>query len=289
MEKSNYIPRVAAFHDLCGYGNCSLGIAIPVLSAAGCDVCSVPTGLFSAHTLYPTFFEFDTTELLEPYIRAWQEEKVELDAVYSGFLSNEKQVKILLWLLELYPQAMRIIDPVMGDHGSLYPTYTQKLCDETRKLVSCSHVLLPNVTEACLLTETPYKGDELSDDEIRALLLKLVEMGARSIILTGVQRAEKILNCVLSDSSQDPVFISKDKHPFSLHGTGDLFASCVCAALMNGCPLMDAAEFATQFVYDAMTITLEQPQYKMRGVSFEPLLGRIAALHTAKTHIQNKP
>ena len=124
----DYIPRIAAVHDLCGYGKCSLGIAIPVLSAAGADVCPVPTGLFSSHTAFPGWYMHDTTEILPDYLAAWKGINVEIDAVYSGFLGAPEQVDIIRDIYATYPQALRVVDPVMADHGQVYPTYTPELC-----------------------------------------------------------------------------------------------------------------------------------------------------------------
>ena len=128
QREGAYIPRVAAVHDLCGYGKCSLGVAIPVLSAAGCDVCPVPTGLFSSHTAFPGWYMHDTTEILADYLNAWKGIGVEIDAVYSGFLGAPEQVDRIRDLYAMYPNALRVVDPVMADHGKVYPTYTPELC-----------------------------------------------------------------------------------------------------------------------------------------------------------------
>ncbi|MCI1833817.1 MAG: pyridoxine kinase, partial [Bifidobacterium tibiigranuli] len=129
-----YIPRVAAVHDMCGYGKCSLTAAIPILSAAGCDVCPVPTALFSAHTKYKVFTFHDTTEILSGYLDAWKQEDVDLDGVYSGFLGSAEQVAIIQRLYREYPKALHLVDPVMGDGGEMYPTYTEELCKATAQL-----------------------------------------------------------------------------------------------------------------------------------------------------------
>ena len=157
-----YIPRVAAVHDLCGYGKCSLGIAIPVLSAAACDVCPVPTSLFSAHTKFPTFYMHDTTPILNDYLDAWAKEGIELDAIYSGFLGSAAQVGVIQRLYREHPAALRVVDPVMGDGGKMYPTYTVELCEKMRELVAGADILTPNLTEAHLLTGMPYHGQDLS-------------------------------------------------------------------------------------------------------------------------------
>ena len=146
-----YIPRVAAVHDMCGYGKCSLTAAIPILSAAGCDVCPVPTALFSAHTRYRVFTMHDTTDILNDYLDAWRQENVDLDGVYSGFLGSADQVAIIKRLYREYPHALRLVDPVMGDGGEMYPTYTDQLCQAMGDLVDGADVLMPNLTEASIL------------------------------------------------------------------------------------------------------------------------------------------
>ena len=115
-KPTDYIPRIAAVHDLCGYGKCSLGVAIPVLSAAGCDVCPVPTSLFSAHTAYEVFYMHDTTSMLSDYLDAWKQENVDLDGVYSGFLGSAEQVSIIQRLYREYPEALRFVDPLSLIH-----------------------------------------------------------------------------------------------------------------------------------------------------------------------------
>ena len=141
-----YIPRVAAVHDMCGYGKCSLTAAIPILSAAGCDVCPVPTALFSAHTRYEVFTFHDTTEILDGYLDAWRQENVDLDGVYSGFLGSADQVAIIKRLYTEYPYALRLVDPVMGDGGEIYATYTPELCRAMGTLVDGADALMPNLT-----------------------------------------------------------------------------------------------------------------------------------------------
>ena len=158
QREGGYLPRVAAVHDLCGYGKCSLGVAIPVLSAAGCDVCPVPTGLFSSHTAFPGWYMHDTTDILGDYLAAWAGIGVELDAVYSGFLGAPEQVDIIKGIYETYPKALRIVDPVMADHGKVYPTYTPELCDAMAQLAADADILTPNLTEAAIILGEPI-GD----------------------------------------------------------------------------------------------------------------------------------
>ena len=276
-----YIPRVAAVHDMCGYGKCSLGVAIPVLSAAGIDVCPVPTALFSAHTKFPVFHMHDTTEMLVPYLDAWREEGIDLDGIYSGFLGSAEQVAVIQRLYREYPNALRIVDPVMGDGGVQYPTYTDELCQAMAALVDGADVLTPNLTEASILTGIPYEGQDVDLAFVQKNIDALLEMGAKTVVLKGVvHEGESIIRNYIASAADGGKAeeVTSELLPYMLHGTGDLFASGLTAAIYAGRDLREAVEFAGELVRDAMKITREQPDFEMRGVSFELVLGNCTAL-----------
>ena len=279
QRKPGYIPRIAAVHDLCGYGKCSLGVAIPVLSAAGCDVCPVPTGLFSAHTRFPVFYMHDTTDMLKPYLDAWVEEGIELDAVYSGFLGAAEQVESIRRLYAEHPLAIRFVDPVMGDGGQKYATYTDELCAAMAALVDGADVLTPNLTEASILTGIPYEGQDVDEAYVRRMCETLLTMGAKNVVLKGiVHEGEAIIRNYMLGADVAFEEVSSELLPYMLHGTGDVYASALLAAIMAGRPLGDAVVFAGDFVRDAMRVTRFQPDFEVRGVSFETELGKVAAL-----------
>ncbi len=273
-----YIPRVAAVHDLCGYGKCSLGVAIPVLSAAGIDVCPVPTSLFSAHTRFPKFYMHDTTPMLDEYLDAWQEEGIELDGIYSGFLGSAEQVGAIQRMYREYPSALRIVDPVMGDGGKKYPTYTDEMCDATRGLVDGADVLVPNLTEASILTGIAYEGQDVDDGYVGRMCDALLEMGAKTVVLKGIVRDEHTIRNYVAVSNGNVTEVACELLPYMLHGTGDLFASGLTAAIYAGRGLYESTEFAGELVREAMVVTREQPDYEVRGVSFESVLGTVTAL-----------
>ena len=281
QRQGAYIPRVGAVHDLCGYGKCSLGVAIPVLSAAGCDVCPVPTSLFSAHTKYPVFHMHDTTDMLNDYLDAWVQEGIALDAIYSGFLGAAEQVACIQRLYREHPRALRIVDPVMGDGGSMYATYTEELCQAMGALVDGADVVLPNLTEASILTGIGYEGQDVSDDYVAKMLDALLEMGAKSIVLKGIVRGDGVIRNYIRCKNGAVEATQSELLPYMLHGTGDLYASSVLAAIMCGKNLYASVEFANRFVSACMRITREQPDYEMRGVSFESRLGEVTALLNA--------
>ena len=273
-----YIPRVAAVHDLCGYGKCSLGIAIPVLSAAGCDVCPVPTSLFSAHTRFPKWYMHDTTDMLDEYLDAWRDENIDLDAIYSGFLGAPEQVGAIKRLYREYPSALRIVDPVMGDGGQRYPTYTPELCAAMAELVDGADLLTPNLTEAAILTDTEYQGQDVDDEFVRRTMDALLNMGAKYVVLKGITHGDGLIRNFVAGADTNMAEVSGELLPYMLHGTGDLYASSLLAALMAGRSLLDSVEFASQLVRDAMSITNKQPDYEVRGVSFESVLGEVTQL-----------
>ena len=280
-RKGAYIPRIAAVHDLCGYGKCSLGVAIPVLSAGGNDVCPVPTGLFSNHTAFPTRHMHDTTEMLDSYLQAWKDVNIDIDAIYSGFLGAPEQCDSIRQLWNDYPNALRVVDPAMADHGKVYPTYTPELCQAMAGLASGCDVLTPNLTEAAIILGEEWHGQNISEDEARRIIEALLEKGAKNVILKGIDRGDGIIRNYVQGEQNEFAETRNELLPYMLHGTGDLYASCLLAAIMAGKTLLDAAQFASDFVAEAMVLTNEQPDFRNRGVSFEPLLGKIAGLLSA--------
>lgn len=282
-REGDYIPRVAAVHDLCGYGKCSLGVAIPVLSAAGCDVCPVPTGLFSSHTAFPGFYMHDTTNILQDYIDAWKGIGVEIDAIYSGFLGAPEQVDLIRELYAMYPNALRVVDPVMADHGKVYPTYTPELCAAMAELAAGADILTPNLTEAAIILGEPigddWAGTDISDEEAHRIVAALVVKGAKHVVLKGIQReGENVIRNFVGGIDCETHELSNEYLPYMLHGTGDVYASCLLAAIMAGRTLEEAVRFAGDFTHDAMIVSAKQPNFQERGVSFELLLGKVSDL-----------
>ena len=282
-REGDYIPRVAAVHDLCGYGKCSLGVAIPVLSAAGCDVCPVPTGLFSSHTAFPGFYMHDTTNILQDYIDAWKGIGVEIDAIYSGFLGAPEQVDLIRELYAMYPNALRVVDPVMADHGKVYPTYTPELCAAMAELAAGADILTPNLTEAAIILGEPigddWAGTDISDEEAHRIVAALVVKGAKHVVLKGIQReGENVIRNFVGGIDCETHELSNEYLPYMLHGTGDVYASCLLAAIMAGRTLEEAVRFAGDFTHDAMIVSAKQPSFQERGVSFELLLGKVSDL-----------
>lgn len=268
------IPRVAAIHDICGYGAASLGIVLPILSCAGINTCPIPTSVLSAHTAFPTYSFYDTTPTLPEFFRTWKELDVLIDGVYTGFLGSAEQIELIIAFCKMYPNAYRIVDPVMGDHGYLYGTYTDAMCEGMKRLVPLADVLTPNLTEAAILLDRPYSGQAITQEQGQAICQALLDKGAKHVVLKGIHRDYTIYNAIMGEGIPYKE-LSNELHPNSLHGTGDLFASCITAGLFSGHSLESAVKFAADFVYHAICISVGQKDFQDRGVSFEPILGEV--------------
>lgn len=265
--------RVAAINDLSGFGRCSLTAAIPVISAMGVQVCPLPTAVLCAHTGYPTFTFADFTGHMREYAAGWDRLGVRFDAVYSGFLGSAEQIDIVLDFCRAHPGALRIVDPVMGDDGAIYKTYTSDMCARMRTLCEAADCITPNLTEACILLGAPYT--QAADERVmREYARALSALGPRYVAITGIRQGDSIVNAGLADGE---FFI--DRHPrlpAYCSGTGDIFASVITGALLSGRGFADAVRTAGGFVSDAIRYTAALGETFENGVIFEPILGGLA-------------
>ena len=265
--------RVAAINDLSGFGRCSLTAAIPVISAMGVQVCPLPTAVLCAHTGYPTFTFADFTGHMREYAAGWDRLGVRFDAVYSGFLGSAEQIDIVLDFCRAHPGALRIVDPVMGDDGAIYKTYTSDMCARMRTLCEAADCITLNLTEACILLGAPYT--QAADERVmREYARALSALGPRYVAITGIRQGDSIVNAGLADGE---FFI--DRHPrlpAYCSGTGDIFASVVTGALLSGRGFADAVRTAGGFVSDAIRYTAALGETFENGVIFEPILGGLA-------------
>lgn len=277
MNQAIRIPRVAAVHDLCGYGNCSLGIAMPVLSAAGIEVCPLPTAILAAHTAFPVYTFYDTTPQLPEYLDCWDEIRIPLDGVYSGFLGSAQQIDLLSLWLDQHHELPLVLDPVMGDHGKIYKTYTEEMCAKMKQLARRACVLTPNMTEAAILLDIEFPGQKLSPEEAEALIDALLSLGSDSVILKGIVRPGGIIVNAVKGKAQEYRESVHPLRPYALHGTGDLFASFVAAGFFRGKSLPASVRMAGKLTASAIDLSIQQKGYQDRGVSFEPILGEMIA------------
>lgn len=277
-------PRVAAIHDMSGFGRCSLTVAIPVLSTMGVQCCPLPTAFLSTHTGGFTGFTFlDMTEEMPKVAAHWQELDLRFHAIYSGFLASERQIGIVSDFIRTFRRSdtLVVIDPVMGDDGKAYQTYTSALCSGMTHLAELADVITPNLTEAAFLLGRPY--DQLPQEEagLQELVRELGLHGRRSVVLTGVSLSPGKTGAMCFDaktSRTETVQVDMIAHP--LLGTGDIFASVLTGALVRGDTLFSAAAQAADFVRACAVHTAAQDLPLREGVDFEPMLGLLTKQNT---------
>ena len=262
--------RIATIQDLSGVGKCSLSIALPVISAMGIECAVLPTAVLSAHTAVEGFVSKGLTDLLAPFAAHWQQLGLQFDALYSGYLASPAQVAQVNEIFDTFSTENNLIfvDPVMADHGKLYAGFEEGFPQEMGKLCARADVITPNVTEACLLTGTPYR--ETHDETfIRMLLHKLLELGAHTAIITGVRYDPKSMGVAAMDASGSLSVHFTDYVPAVFHGIGDLFASTCVGALTLGYSPADAISLAADYVVRTICVTAANPDAPWYGVDFE--------------------
>ena len=273
-------PRVAAVHDLSGFGRCSLSIVMPALSAMGVQCCPVPTAYLSTHTGGFTGNTFlDLTDQMRPVAEHWNREGVTFDGIYTGFMGSREQMSYTADLIHTFKteKTVVVIDPVMGDHGKPYRTYTAEMCAAMTELAHHADVLTPNRTEAAILLGVPYETLRLDTvEEAQHWAEKLSLGGKRSVVLKGVSTASDTLGAVCFDAAAgERSVVTAKRIREQFHGTGDLFASVLTGALVRGRCLRDAAQMAADFVSLTVEHTAAQHTPERDGVEFEPLLWQL--------------
>ncbi len=272
-------PRIAAIHDLSCFGRCSLTIALPVLSAMGCQCCPLPTALLSAHTGFPGNTFLDLTVEMGRIADHWAAMDLQFDAIYSGFLGSADQVDTVARFFDTFKKSDTavIVDPVMGDHGTAYRTCTPELCRGMRVLAENSDVITPNLTEAALLLDRPY--EEIRQADAYEVVRRLSLGGRRSVVLTGYssEPGQTGTLCFDRDSGESKA-VQTPREPQDFSGTGDLFASVLAGGVAKGVPLFQAAQAAADFVRDCIARTLAEGLTEQDGVDFEPLLGQLTSI-----------
>lgn len=272
-------PRAAAIHDMSGFGRCSLTVAIPILSAMGIQCCPLPTAFLSTHTGGFTGFTFlDMTDEMPKVAAHWKSLDLRFDAIYSGFLADQRQIAIVADFIHTFrgPDTVVVIDPVMGDEGLPYQTYTPALCAGMAELAELADVITPNLTEAAFLLGTDYETLPRDRAGLEEIAKALSLGGKRSVALTGASCAPGKTGAMCFDArtgEMEAVQTEFIAHP--LHGTGDVFASVLTGALVKGKTLTEAARQAAEFVRDCAVRTVAQELPMREGVDFEPLLGRL--------------
>ena len=278
----NGVKKVATINDLSGIGRCSLTAALPILSTLGVQCCPFPTAILSSQTEFDKFSFLDITNEMNNYKNVWKELNINFDCIYRGFIGSEKQIDIVLDFVLDNKDSLIVIDPVMGDNGILYDTFTENMCNKMKELVSIASIVTPNLTEACILTGEEYKKYDTSNEKVMRIAKKLAQMGPEKIIITGIIRESEIYNFAY-EKGRDEFFIVKSVfNNESYSGTGDIFTSIIIGLLLNNHNLNFAIKSATNFIYEAISYTSKFKTNPKEGIMFEVFLKELILINENK-------
>ncbi len=273
--------RILAVHDISCIGRCSITVALPMLSAAGLETSILPTSILSTHTGGLSGYTYrDLLEDVDPIADHWKSLGVKFDGIFTGWLGTHKHILKMHRLLDMFsdgdPRVM--IDPVMGDNGRLYATLDDDYVREMRTYCKRAHLMLPNITEAALLTDTAYPHDGYDRRYIEDMLARLSDMGADTVVLTGVSLEPGRIGAAAVKQGGGMVYYDSPFISGCWHGAGDVFASALLAADVRGKNLEDALSLAVDFTAQCIRRTCDAGTDERLGLQFEPELGRLASL-----------
>lgn len=267
--------RILTIQDISCVGQCSLTVALPILSACGLETAILPSAVLSTHSVGFRDFTFrDLTEDIPAIRHHWQQEGIRFQAVYTGYLGSARQIEMVQDICQnlLVPGGKKIVDPAMADRGELYPVFDMDFVQEMKKLVGKGDIVLPNITEASLLTDTEYR-EEYDEEYICGLVDGIHRLGAGTVVLTGVSYDAQSTGVLVSEQGKQTYY----RHELldrGCHGTGDVYASSFVGAYMHGKPVPEAARIAADYTLACIKNTLDDPDH-WYGVKFEPVLGEL--------------
>lgn len=269
--------RILTIQDISCVGQCSLTVALPIISACGIETSVLPSAVLSTHTAGFQGFTFrDLTDDMPGIKEHWEKEGILFDAIYTGYLGSTKQIDYVKDIFNATgtKECMKIVDPAMADNGKLYPAFDEAYVDAMKLLCKEADYVIPNITEACFLTDVEYR--ETYDEEYVMLILnKLVELGCKNVIFTGISYAEGKTGVVVFENGIYKYY-EHDKLSNSCHGTGDIYASAFVGALVRGKSSYDAATIAADYTLECIKKTAELDNH-WYGAAFEPVLGKLIA------------
>lgn len=265
--------RIALINDITGFGRCSVTVELPLISAMKIQACPLPTAVLSVHTGFPNHFLDDYTDRMLPYMDSWEKNGLDFDGICTGFLGSARQIEIVIDFIRRFKNsATRVmIDPVMGDYGKLYSSYTEEMCRDMQELLAYADLVTPNLTEACRLLDMPYPKDGIvSDVDLEYMASELADRGPAQVIITGLSDGNTIRNFVF-EAGRGSV-IATPKIGGDRSGSGDAFAAIVAGSLINGESLSSAVQKATDFISKCISYAAELELPWNYGLPFEEYL-----------------
>lgn len=264
--------KIAVINDFSGFGRCSIAVALPIISTLKIQCCPLPTSIFSNHTGFDSFFFDDYTDKMPQYINEWKKLGLQFDGITSGFLGSKKQIEIVTQFFKDFKtkENIIIVDPVMGDYGKIYATYTKEMCEEMKKLVQYADIITPNITELCILTDTPYQ-EKWKISELEKMTEELAEKGPEKIVVTGIMQKEFIANFCY-EKGKSPKILRCHRVGTQRSGTGDVFSSIIAADAVNQVPFDKSVKKASNFIKKCILKSIEMDIPVTDGVCFEELL-----------------
>ena len=261
--------RILTIQDISCVGQCSLTVALPILSACGIETAVLPSSVLSNHTAFSKFTFFDLTDEMPKIKEAWQQQGIGFKAVYTGYLGSAKQIAIVQDIMKscLDDSGVRIVDPAMADSGRLYTGFDMPYVEAMKELCKSADIILPNITEACFMTGIPYK-QSFDKAYVEELISTLKSLFGAKIILTGVGANEKTTGVAVYDR-ESISYYEHEKIGIGSHGTGDVYASAFTGAYTHGKGLFEAAKIAADFTVLCIKNTDPDHWY---GVQFERCL-----------------
>lgn len=264
-------PKVLTIQDLSCYGQCSLTVALPIISACGLETAVIPTAVLSTHTAFKAGWTFrDLTDDIAPVSDHWVKEGLKFDCIYTGYLGSPRQVDLILSVIDrhLTQNGTVVVDPAMADGGKLYAGFAPDFPSHMARLCAAADVILPNITEACLMTGAEFRT-EYDAAYIEDLLARLDKLGCRHVVLTGVSFSSDKLGVAVHDCSDGKTeYYFNDKLPRMSHGTGDVYASSFVGAFVRGMNILDSAALAADYTVETIRLTMDDDSH-WYGVKFE--------------------
>ena len=265
--------RIVTIQDVSCVGKCSLTVALPIISAMGVETAIIPTAVLSTHTMFQGFTFRDLTSDINPIMEHWKKEGFTFDAVYTGYLGSFEQIDLMHGLFAQFGKnALKIVDPCMADNGKLYPGFTPQFAAKMAGLCADADIIVPNLTEASFLLDIPYVQSGYDQAYIEDLLKKLAGLGAREVVLKGIEFSHEKGKIGIASYNSETGNISwyfHRKMRQSFHGTGDIFASVLTGALVRGLSLEKSYALAGDFVVESIKKTLAHKDHNNYGVDFE--------------------